>query len=330
VRSRTAFRLDNCRELPFYCATLKSKRARLASPTYYVADIYPLHNLLSATHHMSESSLRVAKYIVENPQHVASMSIEELAKATGSNKTAVVRVSKLSGYQGYRGLRAALIENRGVLRGAELIGVDLSSSVEGADNLLDLAREVVKINVEVLQDTLTLLDEGTLLRAVDTILCAKHVFFIGFGTSAPVVQDAYQRFLRLQVPSSTCSDAHVLVSIVETMGSDDLLFCISYSGASRDIIEALEAAKQRKISTITLTSSPRSAAAELSDTVLISAVRRTPRTAESVAARIAQLVVIDIICAIIAHRKKSELGASTERITTELNKKRIESRVKRG
>jgi DNA-binding MurR/RpiR family transcriptional regulator len=114
------------------------------------------------------------------------------------------------------------------------------------------------------------------------------------------------------------------------MRPDDLLFCISYSGASRDIVEALETARQRKISTIILASLPRSAAAELSDTVLISAVQRTPRIAESVAARVAQLVVIDIICAIIALRKKSEPGESTEKITTELNKKRIESREKRG
>jgi DNA-binding MurR/RpiR family transcriptional regulator len=251
------------------------------------------------------------------------MSIGELAKATRSNKTGVVRVSKLSGYKGYRGLRAALIENRGVLRGAELIGVDVPSRVEGADNLLNLAREVVKINIEVLQDTLTLLDEGTLLRAANTILRAKHVFLVGFGTSAPVIQDSYQRFLRLQVPSSICSDAHVLASIVVNMGSDDLLFCISYSGASRDIIEALETAKRRKIPTVTLTSVPKSAAAELSNTVLISAVRRTPRAAESVAARVAQFVVIDIICAIIALRKKSDQNAPNERITAELSRKRI-------
>jgi RpiR family carbohydrate utilization transcriptional regulator len=303
----------------------------LESSNYCVAEIYPLHNLLSASHQMSESSLRVAKYIVENPRRVASMSIGELAKATGSNKTAVVRVSKLSGYQGYRGLRIALIENRGLLRGAELIGVDLPwSGGEGADKLLNLAREVVKINIEVLQDTLTLLDEKTLLHAVDIILSAKHVFLIGFGTSAPVVQDAYQRFLRLQVPSSICSDAHVLASIIVNMRLDDLLFCISYGGTSRDIVEALEAAQRRKISTITLTSVPKSAAAELSDTVLISAVRRTPQTTETVAARVAQFVVIDIICAIIALRKKSELRESTERLAVELSKKRSLHRAKKG
>jgi RpiR family transcriptional regulator, carbohydrate utilization regulator len=301
------------------------------SSNYCVAEIYPLHNLLSASDHMSESSLRVAKYIVENPKRVASMSIAELAKATGSNKTAVVRVSKLSGYKGYRGLRTALIENRGLLRGAELLGIDLPwSGVEGADNLLNLAREVVKINIEALQDTLTLLDEGTLLRAVNTILGAKHVFLIGFGTSAPVVQDAYQRFLRLQVPASICSDAHVLASIIVNMRPDDLLFCISYSGTSRDIIEALGTARRRKISTITLTSVPRSAAAELSGTVLISAVGRTPQTIETVAARVAQFVVIDIICATIALRKESELGQPTERITAEVSGNGFESAGKRG
>jgi Helix-turn-helix domain, rpiR family len=75
----------------------KRQSAMPESPNYCVSEIYPLHNLLSASHHMSESSLRVAKYIVENPKRVASMSIGELAKATGTNKTAVVRVSKLSG-----------------------------------------------------------------------------------------------------------------------------------------------------------------------------------------------------------------------------------------
>ena len=287
-------------------------------PESRVADIYPLHNLLSASHQMSESSLKVAKFIVENPKRVASMSIGELAKATGSNKSAVVRVSKLSGYKGYRGLRVALIENRGVLRGAELIGELPRPGVAGSEDLLSLAREIVKTNIEVLQDTLTLLDEGTLLRAVDLILGAKHVFLIGFGTSAPVVQDAYQRFLRVQIPSSTCSDAHVLASIIVNMRPEDLLFCISYGGTNRDIVEALETARRRKNSTITMTSLPKSAAAEFSDTVLVSAVRRTPRTTETVAARVAQFVIIDIICAIIALRKKSELGKSTERLAAEL------------
>ncbi len=302
---------------------LKSKKARSGAILGRVSDIYPLHNVLSATSGMSGAAGKVARYIIENPEHAALMSIGELAAATGSNKTAIVRVSKKCGYNGYRGLRAALLENRGVLRGSALIGVDLPFGKEGMGSLTKLARDVVKINIEVLQDTLVLLDEETLLRAVNAIQRAKHVFLVGFGTSAPVIQDAYQRFLRLRVPSSTCSDAHILASIVSSIGPDELLFCISYSGMSRDVIEALEAAKSRGTPTITLTSVPKSVAAEISDMVIVSAVRRTPHATESVASRVAQLVVVDIICAIIALGKENELNELTERFANELSKKRI-------
>lgn len=43
------------------------------------------------------------------------------------------------------------------MRGAELIGIDLPPVVERADHLVNLARAVVKINIEVAQDTLSLL-----------------------------------------------------------------------------------------------------------------------------------------------------------------------------
>ena len=88
------------------------------------------------------------------------------------------------------------------MRGADLIAFDLPSREHQSDQALTLARGVVKENIELLQDTLTLLDEKTLLDAVKAILSAKHVFLIGFSTAAPLAQDAYQRFLRLQVSSS--------------------------------------------------------------------------------------------------------------------------------
>ena len=59
------------------------------------------------------------------------------------------------------------------------------------------------------------------------------------------------------------------------MEPDDLFFCISYNGDSREIIEPLETDERRETPAITLTSVPRSAAVKLSDTVLIATVRGT-------------------------------------------------------
>jgi len=286
-------------------------------------DLHPLQNLLSALNQMPESCRNVAQYIVENPQRVASFSIGELAELTASNKTAVGRVCQLSGYRGYRELRAALLENRGLLRGAELLGFDVPSGANATSDILEIAREVIKINLGVLQETLTLLDEDSLRTAADRILGAKHVFLIGFGSSAPVAQDTYQRFLRLQIPSSACSDAHVLASIAANINPTDVLFCVTYSGESRDVIEALESAKERRATTVVLTSVPRSSAARLADIVMFSAVSRKPRAGETVASRVAQLALVDVVISIIALKRKSQLRGGSERIEKALIKKRV-------
>jgi DNA-binding MurR/RpiR family transcriptional regulator len=291
-------------------------------------DLHPLQQVLSAVSEMPESCRTVARYILDNPQRVASFSIGELARLTSSNKTAVVRVCKLSGYRGYRELRAALLENRGFVRGTELLGFDVPPDADVSDDRLHVAREVIKINLEVLQETLTLLDKAALELSIDRILAARHVFLTGFGSSAPVAQDTYQRFLRLQIRSSACSDPHILASIAANLAPTDLLFCVTYSGETRDIIEALETARRCKAATITLTSVPRSSAARLSDVVLLSAVSRKARAGETVASRVAQLAVVDVVTAIIALRKKGELRNGSERIERELSKKRISYRRK--
>ncbi len=286
-------------------------------------DLHPLQNLLSAVSQMPESCRNVAQYIVDNPQQVASFSIGELAKQTQSNKTAVVRVCQLSGYKGYRELRAALLENRGLIRGAELLGFDVPADANASGDILDVAREVIKINLAVLQETLTLLDKDSLRAAADCILAAKHVCLTGFGSSAPVAQDTYQRFLRLQIPTSACADPHVLASIAANLNPTDLLFCVTYSGETRDIIEALQTARERKATTIALTSVPRSSAARLSDIVLVSAVSSKSGASETVASRVAQLAVVDVVTAIIALQKKSELRDGNDRIEKALSKKRV-------
>ena len=288
--------------------------------------LHPLQNVLSAVSQMPESCRTVARYILDNPRRVASFSIGELARLTRSNKTAVVRVCKLSGYRGYRELRAALLENRGLVRGAELLGFDIPPDADVSDDRLHVAREVIKINLEVLQETLSLLDKAALESCVDRILAARHVFLTGFGSSAPVAQDTYQRFLRLQIPSSACADPHILASIAANLSPSDLLLSVTYSGETRDIIEALETARRRHAATITLTSVPRSSAARLSDVVLLSAASRKARAGDRVASRVAQLAVVDVITAIIALRKKAELRGGSERIERELSKKRISYR----
>ena len=103
---------------------------------------------MAAAGEMSEACLKVATFIIDNPRLVSSMSIGELARATESSQTMIVRVSKLSGYPGYRQLRVALIEYSGAIRGANLIRVDPTSDPNKAGTFSVLSREIVRVAIE--------------------------------------------------------------------------------------------------------------------------------------------------------------------------------------
>ena len=294
----------HCPEIGAYCKSIQ--RRRIMPPSNSAAGIYPLHNLMAAAGEMSEACLKVANFIIDNPRLVSSMSIGELAKATESSQTMIVRVAKLSGYLGYRELRAALIEYTGAIRGANLIRVDPPRDPSKAETFSVLSREIVRVTIEALQDTLRISEERSMDRAVVAILRARRVLLVGFGRSAIVAQDACFQFLRVQIPSFYCPDADVLASIIAGSGPDDVLFCVCYFGTNRDIVEALKNARRRETPTILLTSMPRSPAAEASDITLVSAMRRAPRSGESVAVRVAQVVMMDIICEMVILKKGNE------------------------
>lgn len=56
---------------------------------------------------------------------------------------------------------------------------------------------------------------------------------------------------------------------------------------------------------------------------MFSAVSRKPSAGETVASRVAQLAVVDVVISIIALKRKSQLRGGSERIEKALVKKRV-------
>src|SRR5262249_14798406 len=156
-----------------------------------------------------------------------------------------------------------------------------------------------------------LLDEQSLERVVEALLKATEVYLVGFGSSTPIALDLYQRLLRLGVRAGACSDPHILTVITTNLERTAVLFGITYSGQSRDLVDALKAAKARKATTIVLTSNGGATAARLADILLISAVHPEMAARETVATRISQLAIVDVLCTALAlKRRKDNAGES--------------------
>jgi DNA-binding MurR/RpiR family transcriptional regulator len=262
-----------------------------------------VQRLLHATRVGDSTTARLASWLLQQRQKIVDLPISRFAQETGVTETTIVRFCKGIGYSGYRELRLALVQSVGVAKGLQL-GAGESSPEPGDGSMLSLAKKLVAINTDVLTRTPQLLDEQSLEQAVEALLQGTEVYLVGFGSSTPIALDLYQRLLRLGIRATICSDPHILTVITTNLEPGAVLFGVTYSGQSRDLVDALKAVKGREATRIVLTSNAGAAAARLADILLISAVPEMAAR-ETVATRISQLAIVDVLCTalIMRHRK---------------------------
>jgi DNA-binding MurR/RpiR family transcriptional regulator len=262
-----------------------------------------VQRLLHATRVGDSTTARLASWLLQQRQKIVDLPISRFAQETGVTETTIVRFCKGIGYSGYRELRLALVQSVGVAKGLQL-GAGESSPEPGDGSMLSLAKKLVAINTDVLTRTPQLLDEQSLEQAVKALLKGTEVYLVGFGSSTPIALDLYQRLLRLGIRATICSDPHILTVITTNLEPGAVLFGVTYSGQSRDLVDALQAVKGREATRIVLTSNAGAAAARLADILLISAVPEMAAR-ETVATRISQLAIVDVLCTalIMRHRK---------------------------
>ena len=81
---------------------------------------------------------------------------------------------------------------------------------------------------------------------------------------------------------------------------------ISYSGETRDTVDAAEIAKEAGATTICITNFPRSSLARLCDVSLVTSSTKMRWLEEAVTVRIAQLALLDALCAAICRKQEME------------------------
>ena len=152
--------------------------------------------------------------------------------------------------------------------------------------------------------TMELMEPEQLIRAVEMIENASRVLCMGSGASLLMAQEFAHLFSTVTHKFMAIADAHMQMSAVASCQKDDVLMLFSYSGATTSGVELMELAKSRNLSTIVITRYPKSPAAELADVVLRCGSNEGPFQFGSVPAKVAQLIVMDVLFQEYRHRNR--------------------------
>lgn len=244
---------------------------------------------------------RIATYIAEHAEEVIRMSITEVAEQTGASEGSIVGLCRRLGASGFQELKILL--SRDLVEPMRMIHEDLRPS----DTVTDVAEHVFAAHIASLQETLKLLAQKTLARAVEIVRSAKRVEVYGIGSAAPIAQDLGYRLIQLGYDAKAVTDSHIQAVSAAMADSSTAAITVSHSGSTRETVLATELARKAGARTIGITRMGTSPLARHCDVVLHTIANETRYRPEAMSSRVAQLAIIDTLvsCCALADAKRS-------------------------
>jgi RpiR family transcriptional regulator, carbohydrate utilization regulator len=216
-----------------------------------------LTQLKTMTLDMTESERLIAEYILNNPEEVFNLKIENLSKKLNVSLPTVFRFSKKLGFKGFKDFKVALIRDMAIGMNIEIENIDEDSIESTTINVFEKIRANLK-------ETLSLINYDDLARAVDILTSSKRIIFFAVSYSASVALDAYAKFLSAGFNSIYDTETYTQRVISTQCTPKDVAIGISFSGASREVVDCMKNAKQNGANTIGLTAFIKSPITEFS------------------------------------------------------------------
>ena len=238
---------------------------------------------------LTRSGHAVADYLLQHADEAQYLSISSLARECNVAEATVFRFCRALGFDGYHEMRNALAQanatgtmssQRELQPGAstetlfEHASARLFTAINGTQNAL---------SVEAVDEAARMLRE------------AKQVFCFGQGGSMLLANDICARFSSLSTKFRTSGDSHLQLLTASLMNEADVVLFVSYSGATRDMMETLRTAKAAGAKIILLTHYEDSPGASLADVVLRCGAQESPLDSGSIPIKVAVLYVGEVL-----------------------------------
>lgn len=245
---------------------------------------------------LNPSEQKAARFTLDFPEQMVQMTVSELAEASGSSQSAIIRLCKTLRLKGYQELKLCVA---GDLQGSSMNG-DEYKEINPDSDVRTVAASVSNNTIFSINETLKVLDMSKLQSAIDLIEKAQRIDFYGSGASQLVAQDAQVKFMRINKASTAYADNHLQLTSAVTLTSNDVAVAFSNSGETLQTVECIKAAKQSGAKTIGITRYGNSTLSQLVDVHIGTVSAESDVRSAATSSRIVQLNLVDIIYLTVA------------------------------
>lgn len=245
---------------------------------------------------LAENQQKIAKYILENPEAVLSMSSSRFAEEAGVSQSAIVKFSQKIGMKGFPALKIAISEELGrnnLFKSSPHKALHNAISLE--DSLMVMAQKLVNEKTAAIIDTTKKINFSVFQQVVNLINNAQRVQIVGIWGSGLTAKDLSYKLQKIGILSLAEADLHVQIATAQALTAKDVQIVISFSGKRKDMRIAATMAKEQGATVIAITGNKQNPLARIADYVLESVSDENEWRSSSISSRTAQNTLTDLI-----------------------------------
>lgn len=244
---------------------------------------------------LTDTEQRLAEFLLSNPERVVHMSAKDFARECDTVASAVIRLCKSLGLDGFKELKIILACELG--RTPETGPLP---ALQKGDTPEIIFKKVFGTGINTLKNTLELIDFSTVAEIVKRIAEADRLYIFGVGTSSVVAHDANYRFAQLGVQAYAYTDILYMNVMAMNMRQGDVALFISHSGTTKAVVDAMRHAKTAGAATVALTSFTKSILYKECELGISVFADEENYPIEAVSARMAHMCVVDALVMTLA------------------------------
>jgi len=245
--------------------------------------------LQTSYQNLTQSERAIADYILEHLDELKTITSHQLAKLTNTGQSTIIRFSQKLGYNSFREFLADISMNK-------LNENDSYEEIKIDETTNETNRKIIAQYKDILEITLNNNSEATIDQICKLLVKSKKIIIFGVGNSNLFCEYLANQLIVIGLTCMTNQSSHSIFSIIDQANPHDtVLFLLSESGESVDVIKAAQIAKNNHIPIIVITRNTKNTLYNYADYLLKTVAFAAETKLNVTTMRCSQLLLIDII-----------------------------------
>lgn len=250
---------------------------------------------------LPKAEKRIAEEILENPGGIVHMTASELGRQANSSAATVIRLTKRLKIASFTELKVFISREVKSEKHDGYSDINADESVQAIMSKLHWNSSLA------MKDTVSMLEEKSILEAIELIRDATVIYTYGIGASSLVAENITQKWSRIGKTAVHVDDAHVILAALASSPKGAVFIGISNSGETYEVSRLAEIAQKHGHKTIAITRFGSNELTKHAD-VSLQHVRSNENEIRSAATSSlhAQFLVVDVLFYVYASRNYDE------------------------